>query len=126
MTVKTLIGRFPDSKWTWGLVCVPLLGLTTGFVHAPFPQWAVGELLEINPEKMTLVIRDDNSRKPLSVRWDEETRLWSEPAARNDRGVVFAAKDLAPGTQMRIMFKKYSDYNLVKRVIRQASSESAP
>ena len=42
---------FPDSKWTLSLVCVAMLCLTTGFVHAPFPQWALGEVIEINPEE---------------------------------------------------------------------------
>src|SRR5258706_10310764 len=108
-----------------GLGCLALLCLTTGFVHALFPQWAFGKVTEINPEKFTLVIRDDDSKKPLSLRWDKKTRLWSEPTPRNDRGIVFAAKDLALGAHVRIMFKKYSDHNLVTRVIRLAPPKNA-
>ena len=94
--------------------------MNTGWVHAPFARWATGELAEINPQQMTLVIRDDASKKLLLVRWNEETRLWIEPTRRDDRGMAFDASQIKPGAPIQIMFKKYSDHSLVTRVIRLA------
>ena len=100
--------------------------MNTGFVHGPFAHWATGEVTEINPQQMTLLVREDVSKKLVRVRWNEETRLWIEPTRRHDRGRAFDASQIKPGAHVLIMFKKYSDHNLVTRVIRLAPREKIP
>ena len=107
------------------MVCVATLCLTIGFVRAPFPRWALGEIIEIKPQRMTLVIQEDSSKTTLSLRWNKKTRLWIEPTRRNDRSIVLDPKNLALGMPVRIMFKKYPDYNLVTSVIRLAPPKNA-
>ena len=114
---------FLNSKRTVRVACVAVVFLNTGFVHAPFARWATGEVTEINPQQMTFVVREDASRKLVLVRWNGETRLWIEPTRRNDRGTAFDASQIKTGARVQIMFKKYSDHNLVTRVIRLAPSE---
>src|SRR3989442_12753610 len=106
------------------VVCVVISCATIGFVRAPFPRWVFGEVIEIIPERMTLVIREDGSKKPLSLRWDQTTRLWIQPTRSDDRGAAFDPKELAIAAPVRIMFKKYSDHNLLIRVIRLACSKN--
>jgi len=118
--MEKLLNGFLSSKPTVRVACLAVLCLNTGWVHAPFARWATGELAEINPQQMTLVIRDDASKKLLLVRWNEETRLWIEPTRRDDRGMAFDASQIKPGAPIQIMFKKYSDHSLVTRVIRLA------
>ncbi len=121
--MEDLLNGFSSCKQTVGVACVAVLCLNTGFVHAPFAQWTTGEVTEINPQQMTFAVRDDASKKLLPVRWNEETRLWIEPARRNDRGSAFDASQIKTGARVQIMFKKYSDHNLVTRVIRLAPRE---
>ena len=71
------------------------------------------------------MIQEDSSKTTLSLRWNKKTRLWIEPTRRNDRGIAFEPKNLTLGAPVRIMFKRYSDYNLVTRVIRLASPKNA-
>ena len=78
----------------------------------------------MNPQQMTFVVREDASKKLLLVRWNEETRLWIEPTRRDDRGMAFDASQIKTGARVQIMFKKYSDHNLVTRVIRLAPREA--
>ncbi len=107
-----------------GLICVAVLCLTSGFVRTPFPHWASGKVIEINPQQAKLVVQEDGSKTTLSLRWNKKSRLWIEPARRNDRGIAFEPNNLTQGARVRIMFKKYSDYNLVTRVIRLASPKN--
>ena len=118
--MEKLLSGFLNSKGTVRVACVAVACLNTGFVHAPFARWATGEVTEIHPQQMTLVVRDDASKKLLLVRWNEETRLWIEPARRNGCGSAFDASQIKTGAPIQIMFKKYSDHNLVTRVIRLA------
>ena len=120
---KLLSGRL-NSNRTVRVACVAVVCLNTGFVHAPFARWATGEVTEINPQQMTFVVREDASEKLLLVRWNEETRLWIEPTRRNGCGSAFDASQIKTGAPIQIMFKKYSDHNLVTRVIRLASPEA--
>jgi len=118
--MEKLLSGFLNSKRTVRVACVAVACLNTGFVHAPFARWATGEVTEINPQQMTLVVRDDASKKLLLVRWNEETRLWIEPTRADDSGIAFDAGQIKPGAPIYIMFKKYSDHSLVTRVIRRA------
>ena len=118
--MEDLLNGFSSCKQTVGVACVAVLCLNTGFVHAPFARWATGEVTEIHPQQMTFAVRDAASKKVLPVRWNEETRLWIEPTRRNDRGSAFDASRIKTGALVQIMFKKYSDHNLVTRVIRLA------
>ena len=122
--MEDLLNGFSSCKQTVGVACVAVLCLNTGFVHAPFARWATGEVKEINPQQMTFLVREDASKKLVLVRWNEETRLWIEPARRNDRGSAFDASQIKAGAPVQIMFKKYSDHNLVTRVIRLAPPEA--
>lgn len=105
---------------------VAVLCLSTGFMHAPFAQWVTGEVTEINPQQMTFVVRDDAARKLALFRWNETTRLWTKPIGRHDRGIPFEPSQIANGAPVQIMFKKYSDHNLVTRVIRLAPNVAPP
>ena len=118
--MEDLLNGFSSCKQTVGVACVAVLCLNTGFVHAPFARWATGAVTEINSQQMTFAVRDAASKKVLPVRWNEETRLWIEPTRRNDRGSAFDASRIKTGALVQIMFKKYSDHNLVTRVIRLA------
>ena len=120
---KSLSGFF-NLKRTGRVACVAVVCLNTGFVHGPFAHWATGEVTEINPQQMTLLVREDPSMKLICVRWNEETRLWIEPTRRNDRGSAFDASQIKTGARVQIMFKKYSPQNLVTRVIQLAPSEA--
>ena len=120
---KLLSGRL-NSKRTARVACVAVLCLSTGFVHAPFARWATGEVAEINRQQKMFLIRENTSQKLVLVNWNEKTRLWSEPAQRNDCGRAFDASQIKTGAPIRIMFKKYSDHNLVTRVIRLAPPEA--
>ena len=122
--MEKLLSGFLNSKGTVRVACVAVACLNTGFVHAPFARWATGEVTEIHPQQMTLVVRDDASKKLLLVRWNEETRLWIEPTRRDNRGSAFDASQIKTGALVQIMFKKYSDHNLVTRVIRLAPPEA--
>jgi hypothetical protein len=117
---KKFGSEFPDLKWTLGLVSLAILCLTTGFVPPRFAHWVVGEVVDMNPRQMTLLIRDDPSQKFSFLRWNEQTRFWIHPSAPRDPGVLFDPKNLAVGTRVRVMFKKYSDYNRATRIIRLA------
>ncbi len=123
--MKQRISGFLTTKWAPGLGWVAALCLTTGFVRSPFPRWTSGEVTAIDPKRTTLEIREDVSKKSLALLWDKNTRLWVEPARRNRRGSAFDPESLALGAPVQIMFKKYSHYNLVTRVIRTAPSKSA-
>ena len=120
---KSLSG-FLNSKLTGRVACVAVVCLNTGFVHGPFAHWATGEVTEINPQQMTLLVREDVSKKLVRVRWNEETRLWIEPTRRDNRGSAFDASQIKTGARVQIMFKKYADHNLLTRVIRLASPEA--
>jgi len=113
-----------NPKRTGRVAWVAVVCLNIGFVHRPCARWATGEVTEINPQQLTFLVREDASKKPVSVRWNEETRLWIEPTRRNDRGSAFEASQIKTGARIQIMFKKYSNHNLVTRVIRLASREA--
>ena len=120
LKMEKLLSGFLNSKGTVRVACVAVVFLYSGFVHAPFARWATGEVTEIHSQQMTFAVRDAASKKVLPVRWNEETRLWIEPTRRNDRGSAFDASQIKTGALVQIMFKKYSDHNLVTRVIRLA------
>jgi len=120
---KSLSG-FLNSKRTGRVACVAVVCLNTGFVHGPFAHWATGEVTEINPQQMTFLVREDASKKLIRVRWNEQTRLWIDPTRRNDRGSGFDARQINTGARVQIMFKKYSDHNLVTRVIQLPPPEA--
>ena len=115
---------FLNSKRTGRVACVVVVCLNTGFVHGPFAHWATGEVTEINPQRMTFLVREDASKKLIRVRWNEQTRLWIEPTRRSDRGSGFDASQIKTGARVQIMFKKHSDHNLVTRVIQLAPPEA--
>jgi len=121
--MEKLLSGFLNSNRTVRVACVAVVCLNTGFVHAPFARWATGEVTEINPQQMTFVVREDASKKLLLVRWNEETQLWIEPTRRNGCGSAFDASQIKTGAPIQILFKKYSDHNLVTRVIRLAPRE---
>jgi len=118
------LSGFLNSKRTGRIACVAVLCLNSGFVHGPFAHWATGAVTEINPQQMTFLVREDASSKLVLVRWNEETRLWIEPARRNDRGSAFDASQIKTGAPVQIMFKRYPDHNLLTRVIRLAPPEA--
>jgi len=124
------MAKRPNGFFGWKqavrAACFVVLCLQIGFVHAPFARRSTGEVAEINPLRKSFVVREDASRKPVLVRWNEETRLWIEPTRRNDRGRAFDASQIKTGAHVLIMFKKYSDHNLVTRVIRLAPREKIP
>ena len=122
--MEKILSGFLNSQRTVRVAFAAALCWNTGFVHAPLPQWATGEVTGINPRQMTFVVRDDASRKLVVVRWNEETRLWIEPTRSNDRGCAFDASQIKTGAPVQIMFKKYPDHNLVTRVIRLAPPEA--
>ena len=121
--MEKFLSGFLNSNRTGRVACVAVVCLNTGFVHGPFAHWTTGEVTEINPQQMTLLVREDVSKKLVRVRWNEETRLWIEPTRRTDRGSAFDASQIKTGAPVQIMFKKYSDHNLVTRVIRLAPRE---
>ena|SRR5438093_8270570 len=122
--MEKFLSGFLNSKRTGRVACVAVVCLNSGFVHAPFAHWATGEVTEINPQRKTFLVREDTSKKLVRVRWTEETRLWIEPTRRTDRGSAFEASQIKTGAPVQIMFKKYSDHNLVTRVIRLAPPEA--
>jgi len=122
--MEKFLSGFLNSNRTGRVACVAVVCLNTGFVHGPFAHWATGEVTEINPQQMTLLVREDVSKKLVRVRWNEETRLWIEPTRRTDRGSAFDASQIKTGAPVQIMFRKYSDQNLVRRVIRLAPREA--
>jgi|SRR5436190_16568720 len=122
--MEKFLSGFLNPKRTGRVACVAVVCLNTGFVHGPFAHWATGEATEINPQQLTFLVREDASKNLIRVRWNEETRLWIEPTRRNDRGSTFDANQIKTGAHVQIMFKKYSDHNLVTRVIRLASPEA--
>ena len=119
-TMKKLMSCIHSSKQTLQAAAVAVLCLSTGFAHAPFANWATGQVIGIDPPKMTFVVRDDADKESVVVRWNETTRLWTKPIGRHDRGIPFEPSQIANGAPVQIMFKKYSDHNLVTRVIRLA------
>ncbi len=122
--MEKLLSGFLNSNRTVRVAWVAVVCLNTGFARGPFARWATGEVTEMNPQQMTFVVREDASKKLIRVRWNEETRLWIEPTRGNDRGSVFDASQIKTGAPVQIMFKRYSDHNLVTRVIRLASPEA--
>lgn len=122
--MKKILSAFLDSKRIVRAASVALLCLGTGFAHGSFAHWATGEVTEINPQQSTFVIRDHASRKLVAVRWNEETRLWTQPTRRNDRGLTFDSSQVTNGAPVQIMFKQHSDHQLVTRVIRLAPAEA--
>jgi len=122
--MEDLLSDFLNSKRTMRSACVAVVLLSTGFVHSPFAHWTTGKVTEINPKQMTFALRVRASEKLVLVRWNQETRLWIEPTRRNDRGSAFDATQIRTGAPVQIMFKKYSDHNLVTRVIRLAPPEA--
>ena|SRR5439155_16691499 len=122
--MEKILSGFLISQRMVRVACVAVLCLSTGFVHAPFAHWTTGEVTGINPRQMTFVVRDHASRKLVLLRWNEETRLWIEPTRRNDRGSAFDSSQIKTGAPVQIMFRKYSDQNLVRRVIRLAPREA--
>ena len=118
--MEKFLSGFLNSKRTGRVACVAVVCLNTGFVHGPFAHWATGEVTETNPRQMMFLVREDASQKLIRVRWNEQTRLWIEPTRRNDRGCAFDASQIKTGAPVQIMFRKYSDHNLVTRVIRLA------
>src|SRR2546429_8878667 len=95
--MEKILSGFLNSQRAVRVAFAAALCWNTGFVHAPLPQWATGEVTGINPRQMTFVVRDDASRKLVLVRWNEETRLWIEPTRRNDRGCTFDASQIKTG-----------------------------
>ena len=122
--MEKFLSGFLNSNRTGRVACVAVVCLNTGFVHGPFARWATGEVTEINRQQMTLLVREDVSKKLVRVRWNEETRLWIEPTRRTDRGSAFDASQIKTGAPVQIMFKKYPDHNLLTRVIRLAPNEA--
>src|ERR1051325_1568124 len=98
LMTKKLASGFFDSGPALGLVCAAITCFATGFARAPFATWAMGEVLEINPTRMTLVLREHGSKQTRSLLWNKETRIWSDPIQRRDPGRCLNTSDLPPGT----------------------------
>jgi hypothetical protein len=120
-----LISSFLHSRRARLLICLGVLSLT-GFARAPFPRWVIGKVTRIDLPQTTLALRESGSSNCISARWDNNTRLWTEPLARKDPGVAFDGKYLSMGDPIRILLKEYSDHNLATRIIRQATSRNTP
>ncbi len=120
--VQALLG--PD--WARALFCFALVLPSLGFVRGPQARWTRGVVSEIDPRKSFFIVHEVATGKNVVLTWNAQTRIWTEPLRRMDRGAKFAASDLTTGAEVRVQFKPHERENVVARIIRARASVPAP
>lgn len=111
-------------EWARALFCFILILPALGFVRAPFARWTRGTVTGIDAANGSFVVSESATGKHWVVHWNGETRWWTEPNARRDKGVKFEPSALQAGAEVRVLFKERAKKNLAERIIR-VSADSA-
>lgn len=88
-----------------------------------FTYWAHGHIADIDATRETLTVREDAGSKIDVFTWNGETRLWDRESDPKSDGRSVAAKALAKGEAVRVMFAKDGKRRVAKRIIVLSSAE---